>query len=143
MRKEGNICRWFLLHEGKCCANGSLCCNPFSSEGCEILQRIVFKDETIPFQQYEPDKEDYKITKSQIFNLLDVKKGDYVGDWSIPYSEMKMMYSCPSVIISNAIKQVKNKFNKFNHNVDIVQVFHNVKLIDNTYGVYVIGVERR
>lgn len=140
MKRDGNICKWHLLLGGCCFLNGSLCCNPFSIEGCDIQCRDIFKDQNVQHKHYEPDKDDRKLTKSDIWKLMKIKRGDMVGDWFVPYREMKTIGIDPEIEIYHAIKEVKDKFKRENIMINQLRIFHNVELFKEEYGVYIIGI---
>ena len=142
MKREGNICKWYLKYEGACFCNGSLCCNPFSNEGCCIQNRDIFKTDK-DRDGYEPSKEDEKLTKAEVWDVLEVKKGDVIGDWIIPYSNMDRYRIDPGIIIRDAKERVDAKFK--DEDIKIVRsgVFHNVEVLTGEYGVYIVKVGRR
>ena len=68
MKRDGNLCKWYLSLEGCCFLNGSHCSNPFSVEGCNIQCRDIFHDESLDHKDYEPSTIDNKFTKIELKN---------------------------------------------------------------------------
>lgn len=144
MKRDGNICANFLILEGCCFLNGAECCNPFSVEGCDIqCHDIFYRNPPSEHKNYEQSKSDEKTTKSELWKALWIKKGDMVGEYIIPYDEIEMMNVDPNVIIHEAKEQVKNKFFEADKIMTFIRVFHNVEILKDVYGVYVIGVSKQ
>ena len=143
MRFDGNVCKWYLELEGRCFLNGSGCMNPFSMEGCEILCRDSHKTPIESFRHYEPYEKNMMLKKHEIKKLLELKKGDFIADWIIPYKELQDNDLDPSIAIKEAIKEVEKKFADYwFKQAVVINWFHNVEIMDGEYGIYVIGYWR-
>lgn len=140
MKRDGNLCKWYLPLEGCCFLNGSACYNPLSVEGCDIQCRDIFHDESIDHKDYEPNETDNKFTRFEIKKELMIRKGDYTAEKIIPYKELEYMKCDPSSVIDFEKEEVKRIFSEAGIHLDKISVFYNAELYDNTYGVYVIGV---
>lgn len=143
MKRDGNLCKNYLNLEGCCFLNGSMCCNPFSVEGCDIQCREIFyRNPPTEHKHYESSNTSEVTSKREIQNALGIKKNDTIGEWIIPYDEMESMNLDPCVMINEAKEQVKKKFSDAEVMMDFIRVFHNVEILNGTYGVYVIGVSK-
>ena len=140
MKRDGNLCTWYLPLEGCCFLNGSACYNPLSVEGCDIQCRDIFHDENINHKDYKPNAIDNKITRFKLKKALMIRKGDYIAEQIIPYSELECIKFDPSFAIVAAKEEIKRKFSEAGMHLDVIRVFYNVELYDNTYGVYIVGV---
>ena len=68
-----------------------------------------------------------------------IRKGDCIAEQIIPYSELEYAQVDPSFAIKPAKEEIKRKFSEAGIYLDIIRVFYNVELYDNTYGVYIVG----
>ena len=144
MKREGNICIWYLTLEGRCFLNGSGCYSPFSCEGCDIQCRDIFyRNPPEKHKHYEPSETDEKTTKSELWKVLRIKKNDIVAEMIIPYDEMEIFNADPSIIIHKAMEQVKEKISEAKMKMTFIRAFHNVEILKGVYGVYVIGVSKQ
>lgn len=141
---DGKICDWFE-NDGfsSCFLNGSLCCCPFSKKGCEIQCVAIFKDkpEGKKANRYSSEEKigsNKKLIKDKIFKRLEIKKGETIGDYFIPYSKLDMCIA-PSEEISYGIDQVKEKFKKAGYRVQYLRMYHNVEIMGQL-GFYIIGL---
>lgn len=140
MKRDGNLCKWYLPFEGCCFLNGSACYNPLSVEGCDIQCRDIFHNKSVEHKGYEPNATDNIFTRFEIKKALMIRKGDCIAEQIIPYSELEYAQVDPSFAIKPAKEEIKRKFSEAGIYLDIIRVFYNVKLYENTYGIYVIGV---
>ena len=140
MKRDGNLCKYYLNLEGCCFLNSSECCNPFSVEGCKIQCQNIFHENT-EYKHYESG-EDKKITRKEIWKALGIRSGDIVGEWIIPYGDIEPMIVSTDVIIYEAKENVKNKFVEADKTMSYIKVFHNVELFAGECGIYVLGVGR-
>lgn len=140
MKRDGNLCKWYLPFEGCCFLNGSACYNPLSVEGCDIQCRDIFHDNNIKHKHYEPNATDDKFTRFEIKEALKIKKGDYIAEQIIPYNELEYIKFDPNFAIVPAEEEIKRKFSEAGMRLDVIRVFYNVELYENTYGIYIIGV---
>ena len=144
MKREGNICKWYLTLEGRCFLNGSGCYSPFSCEGCDIQCRDIFyRNPPKEHKNYEQNETDEKTTKSELWKVIGIKKNDLVAEWIIPYDEMETMNLDPSIMVHEAMEQVKKKFSEAETEMTFIRAFHNVEILKGVYGVYVIGVSKQ
>lgn len=145
MYKEGKICSWFEDGRGSCFLNGSRCDCPFSNEGCNIQKRRIFKDLTDDaHNDYKPGREyqNELTTRGQVWENIGIKKGDFIGDWFIPYEHMDLAED-PSLMIDEAWDGITKKFADAGYpNNFIHRIFYNVKML-GTVGIYLIGFMRR
>ena len=137
-------CKWYLELEGVCFLNGSSCLNPFGIEGCEIQRDEIFKGDPNTINdthRYVPSESDKKLKKADVWKALRIKKGDVIADWIIPYDE-PIPFQSIRTAIDYARLAVEKKFKDAEKVNDFVRVFHNVEVMPETYGTYVIGVWR-
>lgn len=142
---DGKVCDWFENHGfSSCFLNGSLCCCPFSKKGCEIQCVVVFKDkpEGKKANRYSSEErigDNKKLTKDKIFKRLEIKKGEAVADYFIPYSKLDIC-EAPSEEIRYGIDQVKDKFKKSEYRLQYLRMYHNVEIMGQL-GFYIIGTD--
>ena len=144
MEEHGNICKWYLVLEGRCFLNGSGCYCPFRSEGCDIQSRDIFHEEPTDLtRRYEPNKTNETASKHEIQKALGIEKGDYIAEWITPYDELYAMNIDMYTALREAKEQVRRKFEEAEIKMDFVFAFHNVEIINGVYGIYAIGVNRQ
>ena len=139
---DGEICDWFENGTCSCFLNGSRCDCPFSNRGCQIQCEKIFKEkpEGEIANRYSSDKHINKkkiLTKQDVFKRLEIKKGEAVGDWFIPYSKLEMLID-PSEEIKFGVDQVRRKFDESEFYLKHMRIYHNVEIFGQV-GVYIIG----
>lgn len=142
---DRKICKWYLELEGICFLNGSRCLNPFGIEGCEIQRDEIFKGRPMTINDthsYVPCETDKKLKKTDVWKALEIKKGDDIAEWIIPYDQA-IPFQSMRTAIHYAELAVEKKFNDAGIAKDFIRVFHNVEVLPERYGTYVIGVHRQ
>lgn len=139
---NGNLCLFFDQGFSSCSLNGCRCDCPFSNAGCEIQCESIFKEkpEGIKANRYKAIGSDTKpLTKADVFKRVGIQKGMIIADWFIPYSLMRVAVD-PSAIIDNGINMVKEKFDNAGYHCRHLRMYHNVEIIEQLLGIYIIGV---
>ena len=139
---DGKLCDWYEIGMSSCFLNGSRCDCPFSNRGCQIQCEKVFKakPEGAKANRYSSEKHLNKqkiLTKPDVFKRLEIKKGEAIADWFIPYSKLEML-SDPSDEITSGVDQVKRKFDESKFSLQHLRIYHNVEIFGQV-GVYIIG----
>ena len=139
---NGSLCLFFNQGFGSCALNGSRCDCPFSKMGCEMQCEKIFKEkpEEERANRYKATAGDTKpLTKADIFKRVGIQKGMIIADWFIPYSLIESAVD-PSAMIDHGIDMVKEKFDSAGYHYRDLRIYHNVEIIEQLLGIYIIGI---
>ncbi len=140
---NGSLCLFLNQGFSSCSLNGCRCDYPFSKAGCEIQCESIFKEkpEGVKGNRYKAIGIETKpLTKADVFKRVGIqKKGMLIADWFIPYSLIEAV-GAPSVAIDNGIDMVKEKFDSAGCHYRYLRIYHNVEIIEQLLGIYIIGI---